>query len=179
LVVAVLSYFASLAMGAGPKRAYNNYFCGLFHDLPEVLTRDIVAPVKRGVEGLDEIIKEIEKAAVEDTLYPLLPENWHEEIRYFVEDEFENRAVIDGRRQTVQDMERYVGDEYSPLDGQVVRACDELAAHAEAFLSVQHGVKSDHLLEAMSSIFSRYRDRIVGGLDFGRVFRSFDPARLA
>jgi putative hydrolase of HD superfamily len=46
LIVAVLSYLFSLEIGACRKRCYNNYFTGLFHDLPEVLTRDIVHPVK-------------------------------------------------------------------------------------------------------------------------------------
>ena len=40
------------------------FLCGLFHDLPEVLTRDIISPVKRSVPGLDELIKKIEERLV-------------------------------------------------------------------------------------------------------------------
>ena len=58
LFVALLSYFFSLENKACPKRCTNNYFTGLFHDLPEVLTRDIISPVKRSIEGLSDLIKE-------------------------------------------------------------------------------------------------------------------------
>ncbi len=61
LIVAMLLYLFSLEIGAGGKRIYNNFFAGLFHDLPEVLTRDIVSPVKRSVAGLEELIKTIEQ----------------------------------------------------------------------------------------------------------------------
>ena len=58
LVVAILSYFMSLELdNPCRKRLENNFFSGLFHDLPEVLTRDIVSPVKNSVKGLDSIIK--------------------------------------------------------------------------------------------------------------------------
>ena len=43
LIVAILSYFCALESGACKKRAENDFFGGLFHDLPEVLTRDIVS----------------------------------------------------------------------------------------------------------------------------------------
>ncbi len=46
LIVAILSYLFSLEIDACPKRGTNNYFTGLFHDLPEVLTKDIISPVK-------------------------------------------------------------------------------------------------------------------------------------
>ncbi|HIH36795.1 MAG TPA: HD domain-containing protein, partial [Methanocellales archaeon] len=49
LIVAMLSYLFSLEIGACRKRCINNYFTGLFHDLPEVLTKDIIHPVKEGI----------------------------------------------------------------------------------------------------------------------------------
>jgi putative hydrolase of HD superfamily len=58
LIVAMLSYLCSCELTASNKRIFNNYFAGLFHDLPEVLTRDIVSPVKKSVAGLDKVIKE-------------------------------------------------------------------------------------------------------------------------
>lgn len=180
LVVAFLAYFCSLQMGACPKRAYNNFFCGLFHDLPEVLTRDIVAPVKRSVKGLDEIIKDIEDKEVEQTLYPLFPKVWHGEIRYFVQEEFTNRIIVNGKRKEIQEIAQdYNTDEYSPLDGQIIKACDELAAYTEAYLSIRHGIKSKHLREAITSIFSRYDQKCINGIDFGSIFQNFAPANLA
>ncbi|MBO1737038.1 HD domain-containing protein, partial [Barnesiella sp. GGCC_0306] len=66
----------------------NDFLCGLFHDLPEVLTRDIISPIKRSIQGLDDLIKDIEKRQVAEKLLPLLPHSWHEDILYFTEDEF-------------------------------------------------------------------------------------------
>ena len=62
LIVATTSYLCTMEMGvkACDKRIYNNFFAGLFHDLPEVMTKDIISPVKRSVRGLEDIIKEYE-----------------------------------------------------------------------------------------------------------------------
>ena len=38
-LVAGYAYFFSLSLGACPARRINNFFAGLFHDLPELLTR--------------------------------------------------------------------------------------------------------------------------------------------
>ncbi|MDE8731396.1 HD domain-containing protein, partial [Desulfovibrio desulfuricans] len=59
-IVASYAYCFSLAVDACPARANNNFFCGLFHDLPEVLTRDIISPVKQSISDLPKIIKEYE-----------------------------------------------------------------------------------------------------------------------
>ncbi|HOP71048.1 MAG: HD domain-containing protein [Bacillota bacterium] len=179
LVVAVIAFFASLDLDACPKRLYNNYLCGLFHDLPEVLTRDIVAPVKRSVPDLDKIIKSIESAWFEEKIYPLLPAAWHDEIRYLVEDEFTDRIRIDGKRVNTKITAEHNADCYDPLDGTVIKACDQLAAYVEAFLSIRHGIRSKHLTDGLS-IRNLYEGGkgIVSGVDFASVFRYFDPAEL-
>ena len=91
-VVASLSYFASLERVSSPVRLCNAFYGGLFHDLPEVLTRDIVSPVKRSVEGIEELVKEYEKESMETRLLPLLPEGWRRQVRYLTEDEFSNKV---------------------------------------------------------------------------------------
>ena len=77
LIVAILGYFCAAELGACDERIVNDFLCGLFHDLPEVLTRDIISPVKTSVEGLDDLIKDIEKRQVAEKLLPLLPWGWH------------------------------------------------------------------------------------------------------
>ena len=96
LIVAMLAYLCSIEIDACERRIYNNYFGGLFHDLPEVLTRDIVSPVKSSIKGLQDLIKEYEGIQVEERILPLLPQAWHKEIRFFVEDEFENKVLRQG-----------------------------------------------------------------------------------
>jgi putative hydrolase of HD superfamily len=173
LIVAMMSYFCSVEMGACRKRTYNNFFSGLFHDLPEVLTRDIVSPVKTSVEGLDEIIKDYEKMQFEERILPLLPSSMRDEVVYFIQDEFSNK-IMDGDavRKDIPgpQMERYNQDSYSPVDGEVIRACDKLAAFIEASLSIRHGIRSQHLIDGRTKIYREYSNRESGGINFAELF---------
>lgn len=176
LIVAVLSYMLSLEIGACGKRKYNNFFAGLFHDLPEVLTRDIVSPVKNSVEGLGELIKLIEDGQMEEVIYPLLPQGWDRELRYFTEDEFSSKIVKDGKvTETDSDQINafYNDDAFSPVDGNIIEFCDKLAAYMEAFLSIKHGVSSKNLTDGHSQLYERYKNHRVAGLNVGMYFDYF------
>lgn len=176
LIVAAFSYFCSLEIGASPQRKKNNFLGGLFHDLPEVLTRDIISPVKRSVAGLEELVKEIEQRQMEERIYPLLPASWHREIKFYTEDEFTGKIIKDGRvlfATSDEINERYNEDRYSPLDGEIIRACDQLAACMETYLSISYGIKSPHLEEANRKLQETYRGRFVAGIDFSRLIGFF------
>jgi putative hydrolase of HD superfamily len=176
-IVAILAYLFSLEIGMGEKRKYNNFFCGLFHDLPEVLTRDIVSPVKKKT-GIEELVKEYESVQVREKILPLLPEHWHGEINYFTSDEFSNRFWLDGQVEfglPAEDLhEKYGADEFSPIDGELIRACDELAAFVEAAKSIEHGIRSHHLEGGKAYLYDEYRTRKVLGIDFGQIFDYFN-----
>ena len=176
LVVAMMSYLCSLELGACPKRIYNNYFAALFHDLPEVLTRDIVSPVKRSVAGIEEIIKDIEHRQLEERIFPLLPVLWHSELKYFTDDEFASKIIEGEQIKTVgSEMinKSYNRDHFSPLDGEIIKACDQLAAYIETFLSISHGIKSYHLEEGNRQLYSLYSNQIIAGINFGQLFSYF------
>jgi putative hydrolase of HD superfamily len=178
LVVAILSYFCTLQLGGCSKRITNNFFAGLFHDLPEVLTRDIVSPVKRSVEGLEQLIKEIENNQLEERVFPLLPSAWRKEIKYLVENEFSSRVVEDGATRIVTSDEvnwLYNNDAYSPVDGEIIRGCDHLSACIEAYLSISHGITSRYLEEGLKSLHDRYKNRNIAGIDFDKLFGYFEP----
>jgi len=173
LIVAMMSYFCSTQLGACPRRAYNNFFSGLFHDLPEVLTRDIVSPVKSSVEGLDAIIKEYEAMQFEERILPLLPSSIRDEVLYFIRDEFSNRIIEGGEVKTGvpgDQMRLYNEDRYCAVDGEVIRACDKLAAFIEASLSIRHGIRSEHLKEGSEKIYREYSSLEPGGIKFGELF---------
>ena len=176
LIVAILSYLLSLEMTTCRERLYNNYFAALLHDLPEVLTRDIVSPVKRSIEGLEDTIKEIEQELLEESILPLLPEEWHPEMRYFYfhEDPFENKVIENGKIKgglSTEDInERYDSDDHHPLDGNVIFLCDKLAAYLEAVLSIKHGINSRVLTDAKNKIRNRYRQAVIGGISLGTLF---------
>lgn len=153
LIVAIFSYLFSLESNRSKNVAVNNYFTGLFHDLPEVLTRDIINPVKKSVEGLDDLIKEYERSEMDKKIYKLIPEQWHGEIRMFTEHEFEN---IQNR------------------DGELVKAADDLAAFIEAYLSIINGIHNENLIIAMNNLEEKYKAKVVSGINFGKIYDDFD-----
>lgn len=178
LIVAMMSYFCSVEINACDRRIHNNYFAGLLHDLPEVLTRDIVSPVKSSVEGLDEIIKAYERLQLDERILPLLPESLRHEINYFLEEEFDNKVVEDGKvKKGISSEEmgaRYNEDRYSPVDGVIIKGCDKLAAFIEAALSIHHGIQSQPLVEGKRYMYERYKGAVIGGIDFGQIFDYFN-----
>ncbi len=176
LIVAMVSYLCSVELKACPVRIYNNYFSALFHDLPEVLTRDIVSPVKRSVAGLEDIIKDIEHRQLEERIFPLLPAAWHEEIKYFTENEFASKIKDNGIIKKVSSVEinnNYNSDQFSPLDGEIIKGCDQLAAYIETFLSISHGIKSHHLEDGNRQLYQNNANKIIAGINFGQMFSYF------
>ncbi len=177
LIVAVLSYIFSMEIGACRKRSCNNYFTGLFHDLPEVLTRDIVHPVKKSIGGLDSLIKEYEKECMEKEVYGLIPESWHEEIRLFTEIEFASVVTCEGRwvEKTSDEINAYFNeDTYNPRDGELVQAADHLAAFLEAHLAQANGMRSPEFNRTTTSLMEEYRTKVVAGLRLGEIYADFE-----
>lgn len=178
LIVAILGYFCAAELGACDERIVNDFLCGLFHDLPEVLTRDIISPVKTSVEGLDDLIKDIEKRQVAEKLLPLLPWGWHEEIIYFTQNEFTNRVMLDGVPTEVSEEElngkyNVDGHGYKAVDGRMLKGCDHLAAFVEAYLSMEYGITSKHLLNGMADLREKYKNKTIAGINFGAVYDEF------
>ena len=178
LVVAVMTYLCLREIEACDKRVCNGFYGALFHDLPEVLTRDITSPIKGAVAGLEGIIKEYEQLQVEEKLLPLLPHSWHREIKYYMEDEFENRIVKDGKVvkglsfEALHTQHNTAAD--NPVDGELIRACDHLAAFIEACLSMRYGISSRHLEEGRKRLLQKYRKQTISGIHFGALYEAFD-----
>lgn len=173
LIVAMISYLMSLEAGACERRRFNNYFTGLFHDLPEALTRDIISPVKHSVEGLSALIKSYEREEMQEKVYPLVPERWHPELRLFTEDEFRSVVYINGAAVLCSGddiSERYNADMYNPRDGELIKAVDDLAAYMEAHLAIENGINSPELVRASKSIRRRYEGVRRAGVDIGRLY---------
>lgn len=177
LIVAILSYVFSLEIGACPKRAYNNYFTGLFHDLPEVLTRDIVHPVKKSVGGLDDLIKEYERERMEEEVYCLLPQEWHEEIRIFTEIEFDGIVQLGGsvtKKTSDEISANFNRDSFNPRDGEIVEAADRLAAFIEAHLAIANGIKAGDFEKIKADMKKEYAHRVIAGLRMGEIYSDFE-----
>jgi len=176
LFVAILAYLFSLEINACPRRCFNNFFTGLFHDLPEVLTRDIISPVKRATAGLSELIKEIEHEQMAEKVYPLLPEIMRDEIKMFTENEFADCVTVDGRVVELSCEEisaKYNADCFNPRDGSLVKAADELAAFIEAWAAVANGCVSEDFQKAQLAIKSKYEKIEIAGINFGELYADF------
>jgi putative hydrolase of HD superfamily len=176
LVVAMLSYLLTFGLNACGKRKYNNFFAGLFHDMPEVLTRDIISPVKNSAEGIWELLKSIEDRQMKEKLLPLLPEHWRPEICYFTENEFDDKIVMDGKivnTSTEMINEKYNSDGFSPVDGRIIEFCDKFAAYMEAYFSIEHGIISQNLEEGYRDIYKKLGKTRIGGMNLGRLLDYF------
>ncbi len=177
LIVAILAYLFSIQIGACSKRRINNYFTGLFHDLPETLTRDIISPVKGAVEGISDIIKEYEKEQMREKIYKILPTEWHPEMKMYAEDEFADFATINGKQSAVTSRmvkEKYNDDIFNPRDGTLIKACDELAAFTEAYIAICNGATAEGLQEAKHEIKGKYKNRFIAGVAFGPIYADFE-----
>jgi putative hydrolase of HD superfamily len=136
-------------------------FGGLFHDLAESLTRDIISPVKRSIKGLDTLIAGFETEEMAKRLNPLLPDAMRKHIAFWTHDEFRNR-FLDGRPHGQdeelpnREIDRLYGHE-DVLDGRVLKACDDLAALMEADCSMRHGITSEDIEEGKRTLLARYK----------------------
>ena len=178
LVVAAISYFLTINSIEKPcnERIYNNFFGGLFHDLPEVLTKEIISPIKQSVEGLDDLIKKYERNQMEDKILPLIPKNWADELDYFTQDEFENKIRKENEILAISfdEIDKYNEDTFSPIDGELIEVADKLAAFAEAIISIQYGVKPKELRDASKSIEDVWKGKEVHGMDVSKIFGNLE-----
>jgi len=179
------SYFVSLLtllmcydLNLSDSRIYTNFFSGLFHDLPEAATRDIISPVKSATERLPCVVKEIERAVVEKELLPLIDDSYRREVLYYIQDEFENRVIIDGKVRLIENYEElntiYNEKKYCACDGKLVRFADQVAAFVEAESSIRFGITSTQLENGRRGILENYPStKKINGFPVDKFFSSF------
>ncbi|MCL2335043.1 MAG: HD domain-containing protein [Endomicrobia bacterium] len=159
LTVAIFSYIFSLELNVSERRIYNNFYSSLFHDLPEILTKDIIRPIKSSITGLEDIIKEYEKKQVDERILPLIPESWHAEMKYFIQDEFSDKIFENGNVVKVDDASKYDDKKYNAVDGTLISASDKLCAYIEASMALEYGIKSKSLMESKEKLYSEHSKR--------------------
>ncbi|MDX9789970.1 MAG: HD domain-containing protein [Candidatus Kapabacteria bacterium] len=178
LMVAIISYFFARENEACGKRLFNSFYGGLFHDLPEAVTRDIVSPIKRSSSEFDNLIKHLEMKLAENEIFPLIEEDWIEEISYFIVDEFENKIVSNSEKISqgisINDLNtKYNDDVYNPMDGEAIRAADHLAAFLEAWSSCSVGIKTEELVNAAQKIKESYDEKSIGKVNIKALYSNF------
>lgn len=173
--VALLTYFFSLLAGTCPKRLYNNFFTAMFHDLPEVFTRDIISPLKTNIAGLGDLIKEIEAEEMDRKFKMLIPKTLIPELFYFIEDEFSDLIVKNDSVQICEEgiASEYNQDQYNPRDGSIVRLADQLGAYVEADMALANGATSSEFITAKERIKMKYSTKKIANLDLKAFFLDF------
>ena len=126
LMVANAMYLHDLDAKVSDRQIYNDYYTGLFHDLPEVLTKDVITPIKVSVSGLATLLEEYEHDLVEEKILPLIEPEWRDEFRFMVYDPFTDEN----------------DEKFGIRNGYDLKTCDLLAAYMEAHISVCYGVSS-------------------------------------
>ena len=161
LMVADSIYLHDLDSKASDRQIYNDYYTALFHDLPEVLTKDVITPIKVNVSGLATVLEDYERDLVEEKIIPLIDSDWHDEFRFMVLDPFTD--VEDGR--------------FGTRNGYDIKTCDNLAAYMEAHISICYGVSSATLRDGEHDI----RVKLLGrkkGIDTAKIISDLDTMHI-
>jgi putative hydrolase of HD superfamily len=173
LFVATVTYFLSKEAKIRKEKIINNFFTALFHDLPEALTRDIIAPVKHKVRGLDEILRQYEHMLIDEKILPLLPKNMQNIMNVYLKDEFKNKIFKNGNYQIIENIEE-IKNISNSIDGNLLKAADHFGAYVEAIMSIYYGIKSIELENAINDLEKMYKNKIIYNINFGKYFnRSF------
>lgn len=185
-IVACYGYFFSMSVNACSVRRQNCFFAGLVHDLPELLTRDIISPVKKSVQDIGSLIKEYENQELNRKVFTLLADPVYHELaerlRYYLGDdhitEFDNTIIRDGQAASVswEDLQhRFNEDRFDPKDGQMLKICDNLAAFIEAYTATRNGITNEQLLHAQWKIRNLYQKQpVLEGVHIGALLADFD-----
>ncbi|MDR1522629.1 MAG: HD domain-containing protein [Endomicrobium sp.] len=173
LSVAIFAYLLSMEMNVSKVRKYNNFYSSLFHDLPEILTKDIISPVKSSIPDLDDIIKQYETKQVDEKILPLIPESWHKEIQYFIKDEFADKIIENGVQKKVEDIDNFNDDKYNAIDGSLVEVCDKFCAYIEASIAIEYGISSPILAKSKKKLYDKYTQFKNKKFDLTKLFDYF------
>ncbi|MUM76481.1 HD domain-containing protein [Pseudodesulfovibrio sp. F-1] len=185
-IVATFSWFFSMEVGACRARAQNNFFAGLFHDLPELLTRDIISPVKGSSSDIASLIHEYENLELTRVVLAPLREGGYDEVAQRLEyllgkavgSEFKGTIRRDGMVLEASD-DKLAGewniDSLDPKDGPLLKVCDSLAAFIEAHTALKNGISSGQLHHALYRIRMRFNETpVVAGVQISALLADFD-----
>ncbi|MBI9079497.1 MAG: HD domain-containing protein [Pseudodesulfovibrio sp.] len=184
-IVASYSWFFSMEVGACRARSQNNFFSGLFHDLPELLTRDIISPVKGSSQEIGDLIHEYENRELDRVVLAPLKEGGYGEIaarlEYFlgleIGSEFKATVTIDGVIHEASDEQlagEYNQDALDPKDGPLLKVSDSIAAYIEAHTALKNGISSDQLHHALYRIGLRYNETpVIAGVQVSALLADF------
>ena len=158
----------------------------LFHDLAELLTRDIITPVKRSVAELPKILHQYEAEELHrKILDPLEKEGYghiRERLAYYLgletHSEFNDTCCCEDGIRQIDGFDalhsEWNSDDCDPKDGRLIKACDILAAFIEAYSSIHNGIGSPQLYEAMARMRRETSQLRFGSFSLATLLADFD-----
>ncbi len=183
--VGAAAYLVSIDINACKVRKVNNFFCGLFHDLPELLTRDIISPVKNSSEQLPDFIKQYENDELNERIFHPLENAGYKGITkalmyvlgHDINGEFKSCYVHENNIIKCSPEElhtKFNADCYNPKDGELIKSCDALGAYMEAQASIKHGISSAQLIEASVRLRNDILNPLPDVINFKAILADFD-----
>jgi putative hydrolase of HD superfamily len=140
MYTAALTYFAINDLEIKNNREkylVDSFYCALFHDLPESLTRDIISPVKTKIKGFEDKLSFYEFNEVNKKYISRIESrSWKTELLNLL-----------GNKAPSTSFDYATNRDF--ILGKLVKSMDLLAAFMEAKMSVEIGVDSDALQQGI------------------------------
>lgn len=67
----------------------------------------------------------------------------------------------------------YKDDRYNHVDGELIKAADELATLMEAYLALENGISNPQLQKAVQEKKLLNDDKMIAGIDIGKAYEDF------
>ena len=126
--VTASTLFLTIIYGCDENTAYKALAAAILHDLPEAFTGDVITPTKKKVEGLEEIISEIEND--------------------FIDEWKGSNSLIKEKMDCLQD---FMINPFASDYGRIVKNSDILAAMTECAVEIKTGNQNEIFRKAFFS----------------------------
>lgn len=116
-----------------------------------------------------------------EEVFPSMPKCCRKQIKYFTDKEFcpkittkkpggEIETTILSEKEAEEISNKYNNADFDPLDGTLVKLCDDVGAFLEAYNSETYGVRSRYLSEGIARIRNIYNEKdkkhkVLGKID--------------
>lgn len=68
----------------------------------------------------------------------------------------------------------YNHNHFNPVDGELVKAADDLAAFMEAHLALENGISNPQLQAAVHEKQLRYKNRVIAGINLFDIYEKLN-----
>jgi putative hydrolase of HD superfamily len=94
-------------------------------------------------------------------------------MQYFIEDEFSDKFIENGKVRHVDNATDFDNDKYNAVDGTLVEICDKLCAYIEASMTLEYGINSSTLIKSKEMLYKKYSSIKKNNLDFKQLYDYF------